>query len=66
MIHMRGAAVYLHLIGVHRMVVIMDDGDTVISKCRHCDTTIYAASPSWGAPQHITEDLQRRETALSM
>ena len=67
MTHMRGAAVYLaHLIGVHRMVVIMDDGDTVIAKCRHCDTTTYAASPSSGAPQHITAVLQRRETALSM
>ena len=67
MTHMRGAAVYLaHLIGVHRMVVIIDDGDRVITKCRHCDTTTYAASPSWVEPQHITEDLQRRQTALTM
>jgi hypothetical protein len=40
----------LHLFGVHHMVVVMDDGDTVISRCRWCCASTYGASSSWGEP----------------
>lgn len=54
---MRAAVRYLtHLIGVHHFVVVMDDGDTVVARCTRCDATTYAASPSWGQPQHFDDE----------
>jgi len=37
----------LDLFGVHRMEVVMDDGDTVIARFQWCCATTAGVSPRW-------------------
>lgn len=38
----------LHLLGIHTMGMVLDDGDTVMAQCRWCCETTYGVSPSYG------------------
>lgn len=40
----------VHLLGVHHMIVVVDDGDTVVSRCRWCCATTYGVSEGYGQP----------------
>lgn len=37
-----------HWFGIHTMRTCIDDGDTVIAKCRWCDATTVGVSAKYG------------------